>query len=68
MDLSTVYDEPFFEMHAPWQLEYNAIADLLASWLQFSSVLIWAVATVSSSHGCANWEKRCAELTGLPRR
>ena len=39
MDISTVYDEPFFEMHAPWQLEYNAIADLLASWLQFSSVI-----------------------------
>lgn len=39
MDLSTVYDGPFFEMHAPWRLEYDCIADLLANRLQFSSVI-----------------------------
>ena len=39
MNLSTVYDRPFFEMHAPWQLEYNIIADILVSRLQFSSVI-----------------------------
>jgi SAM-dependent methyltransferase len=39
MDLSALYDRPFFEAHLPWRAEYCLIADALAARLQFSSVL-----------------------------
>jgi SAM-dependent methyltransferase len=39
MNISTIYEGPFFEMHDAWRLEYSAISDLLVSRLQFSSVL-----------------------------
>src|SRR5215472_18756607 len=39
MDPSSIYDRAFFDMHVPWQAEYDAIALLLARTLEFSSVL-----------------------------
>ncbi|WP_271566016.1 class I SAM-dependent methyltransferase [Bradyrhizobium sp. CCBAU 11386] len=39
MDISAIYDQHFFEMHAPWRQEYDAIADVLARFLEFSSEL-----------------------------
>lgn len=39
MNLSNIYDRAFFDMHLPWQAEYDAIASLLAERLEFSSVL-----------------------------
>lgn len=39
MGVSEIYDRSFFEMHEPWRLEYNAIADALASQLNFDSAL-----------------------------
>jgi len=39
MDVSTVYDRPFFEAHLPWRGEYALIAEALARRFAFSSVL-----------------------------
>jgi SAM-dependent methyltransferase len=39
IDPSSIYDRAFFDMHAPWRLEYEAIASLLVQALTFSTVL-----------------------------
>jgi SAM-dependent methyltransferase len=39
VDISALYDRPFFEAHVPWRAEYDLIADALAARLTFSSVL-----------------------------
>lgn len=39
MDASAIYDRAFFEMHRPWKAEYDVIADTLARYVQFDSVL-----------------------------
>jgi SAM-dependent methyltransferase len=39
MNVSDIYDQHFFEAHLPWRNEYSCIADVLASRLNFDSVL-----------------------------
>jgi SAM-dependent methyltransferase len=39
MGVSEIYDRSFFEMHEPWRLEYNSIADALVRLLDFDSAL-----------------------------
>ncbi|MBI4657886.1 MAG: class I SAM-dependent methyltransferase [Verrucomicrobia bacterium] len=38
-ELSQLYGEAFFDRHVPWQQEYGAVADILASSIPFSSSL-----------------------------
>src|SRR6516165_10312118 len=39
LDATAVYQRSFFEVQLPWRAEYDAIADRLAHYLDFSSVL-----------------------------